>query len=158
MSTMNVMAKNGWIGALAATLGVAALAGAGAAGAAPSVVGMTYDKASEAVQSAGAEAEVSSVTGTALPKGECIVTNQVIRGEVIFGRQYTPSKVLLSLNCNATVASPGHPGNSVASPQGREAKKQQEDLEWRASPDGQAWCVKAEEAHPEWFPVEGCPT
>ena len=34
---MNIVAKNGWIGALAATLGVAALAGAGAAVASPSV-------------------------------------------------------------------------------------------------------------------------
>ncbi len=155
---MNVTAKNGWFGALAAALGVAALVGAGAAGAAPSVVGMTYDKASEAVQSAGAQAEVSSVTGTALPKGECIVTNQVIRGELNFGREYTPSKVMLSLNCNATLASPGHPGNSAASPQGRSAKEEQKKQEWLATPDGQQWCVEALADHPDWFPVEGCPS
>jgi hypothetical protein len=158
MSTMNDMAKNTWIGALAATLGVAALAGAGAAGAAPSVVGMTYDKASEAVQAAGAQAEVSSTTGTALPHGECIVTSQVIRGEMNFGREYTPSKVMLSLNCNAVLASPGHPGNSAASPQGRSAKEELKKQEWLATPDGQQWCVDAEQDHPEWFPVEGCPS
>jgi hypothetical protein len=135
-----------------------ALAGAGVASASPSVVGMTFDKAQEAVQNAGLTAEVSTTTGTALPQSECMVVNQVVRAAVNFGREYTPAKVLLSLNCNAIVATPGHPGNSVASPEGLEAKQQQEAEAWRRTPNGQAWCQQAQQQHPDWFPLEGCPT
>lgn len=134
------------------------LAGAGVASASPSVVGMTFDKAQEAVEDAGLTAEVSTTTGAALPQSECIVVNQVVRAAVTFGREYTPTKMLLSLNCNATLATAGHPGNSVASPEGHEAKKQQEAEAWRRTPDGQAWCEQAQQKHPDWFPLEGCPT
>jgi beta-lactam-binding protein with PASTA domain len=134
-----------------------ALASAGVASATPSVVGMTYDKAKQAASSAGITAEVSTSMGTELQQGDCIVVNQVVRSATTFGRQSTPAKVLLSLNCNAVVASAGSSGNSAASPAGRKAKKDQAALAWRQSPDGQAWCVQAEQQHPDWFPVEGCP-
>jgi hypothetical protein len=135
-----------------------ALASAAVASASPSVVGMTFDKAQEAVQDAGLTAEVSTTTGTALPQSECIVVNQVVRAAVTFGREYTPTKMLLSLNCNATLATAGHPGNSAASPEGQLAKEQQEAEAWRRTPDGQAWCQQAQQKHPDWFPLEGCPT
>jgi hypothetical protein len=135
-----------------------ALGSAGVASAAPSVVGMTYDKAQDAVSQAGLDAEVSTSTGTALQQGDCIVINQVVRPATNFGRQYVPGKVLLSLNCNAAVASAGDAGNSAASPAGQAAKKEQAAEEWRATPAGQAWCVQAEQKHPDWFPIVGCPT
>jgi hypothetical protein len=69
---------------------------------------------------------------------------------------YTPSKVLLSLNCNDSVAAPGKPGNSAASPEGRVAKQQQQEVEWRGTQQGQVWCAAALEQHPEWFPLDGC--
>ena len=134
-----------------------ALAGAGVAGATPSVVGMTYNKAKEAVSNAGLKAEVSTSTGTELQQGDCIVINQVMRPASTFGHESIPAKVLLSLNCNAAVAAAGVSGNSAASPAGQKAKKDEAALAWRQTPDGQAWCVQAKQQHPDWFPVEGCP-
>jgi hypothetical protein len=134
-----------------------ALGSAGVASATPSVVGMTYDKAKDAVSNAGLKAEVSTSTGTELKQGDCIVVNQVVRPASTFGQQSTPAEVLLALNCNAAVASAGVSGNSAASPEGQKAKKDQAALAWRQTPDGQAWCVQAKQQHPDWFPVEGCP-
>jgi hypothetical protein len=133
-----------------------ALTCAGVAGAAPAVVGMTYNQAQQAVQDAGMSAVVSTTIGTALPQGDCIVTSQTLRSAVSFGRDYTPSKVLLSLNCNDSVAAPGKPGNSAASPEGRVAKQQEQEVEWRGTQQGQVWCAAALEQHPEWFPLDGC--
>jgi hypothetical protein len=135
-----------------------ALASAGVAEAGPSVVGMTYEKAQASAKSAGVATEVSTSTGTELAQSDCIVVNQVMRAAINFGRQNTPSTMLLSLNCNAPVASPGHPGNSAGSPEGQAAKKQQEKLQWLATPEGQAWCVDAKQKHADWFPIEGCPS
>jgi len=142
-----------------ALIGVAImLATAGVAGATPSVVGMTYDKAQQTAKSAGVATDVSTTTGTELAQGDCIVVNQVMRAAVSFGRQYTPGTLLLSLNCNAPLASAGHPGNSAGSPEGQAAKKEQLKQQWLATPDGQAWCATAKQEHPSWFPIEGCPT
>jgi hypothetical protein len=135
-----------------------ALATTGVASAAPSVVGMTYDKAQAAAKGAGVATEVSTSTGTELAQGDCIVVNQVMRAAVTFGQQNTPTKMLLSLNCNAPLASAGHPGNSAGSPEGQAAKKAQLKQQWLASPEGQAWCVDAQRLHPSWFPMDGCPT
>lgn len=140
-------------------LGVSlALASAGVASAAPSVVGMTYDKAKAAVSGAGLTSEVSTSTGTELQQGGCIVTNQVLRPASTFGHQSIPAKVMLSLNCNAPVASAGQAGNSAASPEGQAALKQQAKVQFLQTPDGQAWCAQAKQQHPNWFPIEGCPT
>jgi beta-lactam-binding protein with PASTA domain len=135
-----------------------ALASAGVASAAPSVVGMTYDKAKEAVSNAGLSAEISTSTGTALQQGDCVVVSQALRAASTFGHESTPAKVLLSLNCNAVVASAGKPGNSAASPEGRAALKQQAMVQWLQTPDGQTWCIQTKQQHPEWFPIDGCPT
>jgi hypothetical protein len=135
-----------------------ALTTAAVASAAPSVVGMTYDKAQAAAKNAGIATEISTTTGTELAQGDCIVVSQVVRAAVQFGLQNTPSKLLLSLNCNATIASAGHPGNSAGSPEGQAAKKEQAKQAWLATPDGQAWCVTAKQEHPTWFPIEGCPS
>jgi hypothetical protein len=139
-------------------LGVSlALASAGVASAAPSVVGMTYDKAKAAL-GPGVTLEVSTSTGTALQQGDCIVTNQILRPASTFGQQSIHAKLMLSLNCNAPVASAGQAGNSAASPEGRAALKQQAQVQFLQTPDGQAWCVQAKQQHPDWFPIEGCPT
>ena len=56
---------------LLASGGVASAAG-------PSVVGMTYDKAKAAVSNAGLTADISTVVGSVLQQGDCIVVNQVL--------------------------------------------------------------------------------
>ena len=131
--------------------------GGGVSSAEPSVVGMTYDDAQAKLADAGMSATIATTSGTAAEKDECIVVNQVLRHEVVTGRITLPAKVFLSLSCYAPVAEAGSAGNSAGSPEGREAKEQQEALEWRKTPAGQEWCVKAFDAHPEWFPIRGCP-
>jgi hypothetical protein len=131
------------------------------AGAAPNVVGMTYDKAQDAVSQAGLTAEVSTSFGTELQQGDCIVANQGLRPASTFGQQSIPAKVLLSLNCDAPIASAAQAGNSAASPEGQKAKKEQAAEEWRANTaDGQAWCTENKRLHPkwDWSQILGCPT
>jgi hypothetical protein len=136
-----------------------AVASAGVANAAPIVVGMTYDKASAAVSNAGLTAVVSTSTGTELQQSDCIVVNQVLRPATSFSQSSTT--MLLSLNCNAAIASATQSGNSAASPDGQKAKKEAAAEEWRQnSPDGQKWCAENQKNHPEWdWPsIKGCAT
>lgn len=149
-------------------LGVSlALVSAGAASAAPpSVVGMTYEKASAALSKAGVSAEIATRTGTELKQGDCIVSFQVLRpassrkrigSSGTINQQSTPATLMLSLNCNAPVASAGHAGNSAASPDGRAAKEHQAAVAYRQTPDGQVACAQLKKQHPDYFPLDGCP-
>lgn len=144
-----------------------ALASAGAASAAPpSVVGMTYDKAKVALSKADIRADIATRTGTELQQGDCIVVNQVLRpgsSRYELGSSGTvteksrPATLMLSLNCNAPVASAGQAGNSAASPAGRAAKQHQADVAYRQTPEGQVACAQLKKQHPDYFPLEGCP-
>ena len=138
---------------------VVALANAGSANAVPSTVGKTYAQAKQALSGAGIAPEVSSTVGEELPRNDCIVINQIFRPAKQFGQQNSPAKVLLSLDCTAAVASPGHPGNSAGSPEGRAAKAELLTEDWRQNtPEGQEWCAKNKEAHPnwDWSSIKGC--
>lgn len=132
-----------------------AWAGAGPAGATvPSMVGKTYAEASGALSKWKFPFEVSTTIGTELARNDCIVVNQVLRPASHFGAVNTPAKLLLSLDCNATVASATEAGNSAGSPIGRAAKKAAAQEAWlRANPD---ICVQMKASHPEWFPLKGC--
>lgn len=92
----------------------------------PNVVGQKYSDASAALSEAGFSPVVSSTVGSTLQRPECIVTHQQDRtvqpppnsqwngGAVV-------EQTLVTLNCNALVAAPGTPGNSLASPEGHAA-------------------------------------
>jgi len=144
-----------------------ALASAGAASAAPpSVVGMTYDKATAALSKAHIPAEIATRTGTELKQGDCIVFDQLLRpassrkelgSSGTVKEQSTPATLMLSLNCNAPIASAGQAGNSAASPAGRAAKDQQAAVAYRQTPEGQVACAQLKKKHPEYFPLDGCP-
>ena len=61
--------------------------------------------------------------------------------------------VLLYLNCNQVLAGPGGAGNSAASPEGQQAKRDQEAYEWKSTTeDGAQWCAENQKAHPDWGP------
>lgn len=99
------------------------LFGAGVAqagGSAPNVVGQTYSAAQTAISGAGFTAVISTVVGDRLSQGNCQVVNQVSR--TVPAPQNTSAspvnQVLVSLNCDAAVASAKEPGFSAASPQG----------------------------------------
>jgi hypothetical protein len=107
--------------AVAATAVAAALWGAGTAGAAPDVVGDTYSDAATAIEQSGGTAVIATRVGSGADEGECIVTNAWDASFVREGES-AGGEVMVALNCNSQVASAGKPGNSAASPEGREAK------------------------------------
>lgn len=107
-------------GASAAMLCTAAVASAGSA---PNVVGQKYSDASGALSGAGYTPVVSTTFGDRNARDDCMVVNQVARSvpppENSSGS--ATNEVLVSLNCEAGVASATQPGNSLASPVGRKA-------------------------------------
>jgi hypothetical protein len=113
-------------GGVAVAGAAASLFGAGIAGAAPDVVGDTYNDASTAIEQDGGTAVVATRVGSGADEGECIVTNA---WDAPFLRDGSSAdgEVMVALNCNGGVASAGTPGNSAASPAGREAKAAQEE-------------------------------
>jgi len=129
------------------------------ASAAPNLVGMTYEKASSTASNWGLTAVISTSTGTELQQSDCVVINQVLRPATTLGQN--SKTLLLSLNCNATVATATEAGNSAATPEGQKAKKAQATKDWRENtPQGQAWCATNVVEHPEWdwTDMPGCPS
>jgi hypothetical protein len=129
---------------------------AGVAGAqgSPSVSGKTFSEASAVLSKAGYAVKVSTLLGDRLPQSDCVVTGQSDSDTPAFGpSQFNAVKdkiVLLSLNCNAALASAAQAGNSAASPEGMKAAKVQKNIEWQRTPDGQQWCKENMKAHPDW--------
>ncbi len=113
--------------AFATGAAVSLLFGAGMAAAAPDVVGQTYSDASSAIEDSGSSAKVAVTVGSKLSQGDCIVTNAWDAPFVRDG-SHASGEVMVALNCDGAHASANHPGASVASPAGREAKAA-DDLE-----------------------------
>jgi hypothetical protein len=115
----------GVVGAFAAMV----VSGAGVAAAAPDVRGATYSDAATEIEDDGGTPKVAVTVGSKLPQDECIVTNAwdapFVRDA---GDEYTHAEdeVMVSLNCDGGHATAEHPGASMASPAGREAKAAEE--------------------------------
>ena len=94
--------------------------------AADDYAGQTYADASSAASDAGQTVIVANRVGDKLPQDECIVTRSwdapFIRDDVEGEFGHASDEVELSLNCNGGYATAAKPGNSLASPEGREAK------------------------------------
>ncbi|WP_326548546.1 hypothetical protein QGN32_10760 [Mycolicibacterium sp. ND9-15] len=90
--------------------------------------GETYGDAAGQLSQAGKTAVVSTRAGDTLPKDKCIVTHSE-SAPWVKGKSFKPvtDTVLLDLNCNAKVATAKDPGNSAASPEGRQAIKEAND-------------------------------
>jgi len=123
VKTLSILVSAG-AGAAAAT---AALLGAGVAGAAPDVVGQTYNDAKSTIQQTGATVVIATRTGGLAEQDECIVTNAWDKPQVTNPRGAPQDQVMVALNCNSAVASAGSAGNSAASPEGRQALAAQDD-------------------------------
>jgi hypothetical protein len=112
-------------GAAIASAAICAVVAAGPAQAAssPAVVGQKYSDATGALASAGYSVVVSTTVGDELARDDCVVTHQQDRTvPPPENTSASPTKqTLLSLNCDAAVASATKPGNSLASPEGRAA-------------------------------------
>jgi hypothetical protein len=104
---------------------VLALLGSASATAAsiPNVTGQKYSDASSAISSAGFTPVVSTTVGDRKAWSDCIVTNvaQRTKKPPANTQGSAVNQVLVSLNCDAGVASASKPGNSAGSPQGRAA-------------------------------------
>jgi hypothetical protein len=112
--------------------------GVAAAGAAPNVVGRAYSDASGVLSAAGFTPVLSTVIGDRKSLSDCVVVNQVPRTvqppENSAGS--ATGEVLLSLNCEASVASATSPGNSLASPEGRKAAAEAAAAAKKPAPSG----------------------
>ena len=100
--------------------------GAGVA-AADDYSGKSYSDAASAISGAGQKAVIAAAVGDAVSQSDCVVTRSQ-KAPWLKGDNFSPvtDTVLLFLNCNAKLATPGTPGNSLASPEGR-AEKAAED-------------------------------
>jgi len=96
------------------------------------------------VSEMGAKAVIASVVGGDLPVDDCRVTRYQrgsFRDEM--GRARSEVEILLYLDCNARLASPGSPGASLASPEGRDMKKDRDyALLIKQNPE---WCGLTDE-------------
>lgn len=120
-----------------------AVMGAGAAQAAPDVVGQTYSDAVSAIEDGGGTAHVAVTVGSRLPRDECIVTNawtvrQLVPQTSDTYYEYREDVTEVSLNCDGDHATETHPGASIASPAGREAKAAEDEAAAQQEPIAEA--------------------
>jgi hypothetical protein len=99
------------------------VAGPAQAASSPSVLGEKYSDAKGALAGAGYTEVVETTVGDELQRDDCIVTHQQDR--TVPPPENTgasPTKqTMLTLNCDAALASATKPGNSLASPAGAAA-------------------------------------
>ncbi len=124
--------------------------------------GQTYGDVSSALSKGGQTGVIASVVGEMKDQSACIVERSQ-KAPWVSGANFSPvsNTVLLYLNCNAALASPGVAGNSLASPEGRAEKQKEVAKEWKATTqDGAQWCTANEAAHPDWGAAafDGCPS
>jgi len=118
------------IGVVSAAMAASAIFGMGTASAINEYVGMTYDKASQQISSWGGTATIATRTGEELQTGDCMVVGSRTASFLGSSGFSGGSQVLLNIDCTKALAEPGHPGNSAASPEGKQVKQQQSDLKW----------------------------
>ena len=111
---------------LSSGIGVAAavafLSSAGLADANNEYKGLTYAKAQESITSSGGSIVISSREGSYLSTENCIVIGSRRANFLDTSGRKSGYTVLVDLNCNDVVAG-GHPGNSAASADGKQAAK-----------------------------------
>jgi hypothetical protein len=108
-------------GAIAA-LAVSALLGGGVASA-DDYAGQTYSDASSAASQSGQTVVVAARVGDKLSQGDCLVErSQTAPFASANDGIHVSNTVQFYLNCNGGYATATQPGNSVGSPEGREAK------------------------------------
>ncbi len=126
MKTRNAVAT---LCKVCAASGLLAVIGAGIAHADNEYVGQTYAQAQQAIQQAGGTDTVASVVGDQLPTAQCRVTGSRTAGFLDSSGNGASGRILLDLNCNANLASPGTPGNSAPSPQSAQDQQAQQQAE-----------------------------
>jgi hypothetical protein len=112
------------VSAAAAALAALAISGSGVASAATTdVTGQKYSDAQTSLSSAGFKPVVVSTVGDQKAWPDCIVTRtqqRTVQPPANSSGSAT-KEMLVSLNCDAGIASATTPGNSAASPEGKAA-------------------------------------
>jgi hypothetical protein len=109
--------------AAAAALAALAISGSAVAAAGTDVTGQKYSDAQSALSSAGFKPVVDTVVGDQNSWPDCVVTRaqkRTVQPPANSSASAT-NEMLVSLNCEAGVASATKPGNSAASPEGKAA-------------------------------------
>lgn len=123
------------VGAVTLAAALSSMAAIATAQASPNVVGEKYADASSALSSAGYTPVVSVTVGDHLHWPDCVVVRQQDRTAqppANSGGSGT-KQTLVSLNCDAAVASAVDPGNSLGSPEGRAAKAAEQQAAQQAA-------------------------
>lgn len=104
-----------------------AMFGSGVASAADPLIGKKYSDAASWISGRNGTPVVATVNGSQLATDDCIVTAWHRGGFLNSrGRDDRTMEYYVHLNCNNSVASAGHPGNSVMTPEGAKGKRQHE--------------------------------
>jgi hypothetical protein len=112
--------------------------------------GQTYGDAKQKISSLNQTPVIATVSGDKLATDDCIVVSSAKSVFLDGCGKGSDNKVMLNLNCNDALAAPGKPGNSLMTPEGRQAKNDEEtaqkinqDASWcRNSDDNMAYCQK----------------
>ena len=115
------------VGAVGAAAASFAVFGTGVASATNEYAGQTYADAAQAISDAGQSATIATRVGSFLPTDQCMVTGSRSANFLDSSGVNPGGRVLLFLNCNNTFATAGVPGNSVGSPEGRQARSDYEE-------------------------------
>ncbi len=97
------------------------------------LVGKTYSDAASTIGGWKGTAVIATMSGSQVETDDCVVLSwqkSIFRDASGVGRS---GEYLLNLDCNQPLASPGHPGASAMSTQGREAKKDEATAKYIAS-------------------------
>ena len=110
------------VGVLGSAAALVAVFGSGSASAVNEYAGQTYEEAASSISDWGTPV-IASRVGSYLPTEQCMVTGSRAANFLDSSGNGRSGTVLLDLNCNDTSAFNGHPGNSVATPEGRQVKE-----------------------------------
>lgn len=115
------------IGALGVAAASFATFGSVTASANNEYAGQTYADAAQAISDSGQSPVIATRVGSFLPTDQCQVTGSRSANFLDSSGTNAGGKVLLYLNCNNSFAAAGVPGNSIGSPEGRQARQDYED-------------------------------
>lgn len=115
------------LGAVGVAAASFAVFGSGVASAVNEYAGQTYADAAQAISNNGQSAVIATRVGSFLPTDQCMVTGSRSANFLDSSGTSSGSNVLLYLNCNNSFAAAGVPGNSIGSPEGRQARSDYEE-------------------------------
>ncbi|MCX2928787.1 hypothetical protein ORI20_00775 [Mycobacterium sp. CVI_P3] len=115
------------LGAVGVATATFAIFGSSVASATNEYAGETYADAAQAISDSGQSPTIATRVGSFLPTDQCMVTGSRSANFLDSSGTSGGGRVLLYLNCNNNFAAAGVPGNSIGSPEGRQARSDYED-------------------------------